>query len=73
MSNPTLPSNQNVQRLDQLTNWLLGLILIIPFLISFGALRDLAAHNTISYPWLYPIMVSRSASETTAVLLSSKR
>jgi DNA-binding CsgD family transcriptional regulator len=54
MSDPTLPPNQNVQRLDRLTNWLLGLILVIPFLISFGALRDLAAHNAISYPWLYP-------------------
>jgi uncharacterized protein (UPF0335 family) len=57
MSDPTYPPNQNIQRLDRLTNWLLGLILIIPFLISFGALRDLAAHNVISYPWLYPIMI----------------
>jgi DNA-binding transcriptional ArsR family regulator len=57
MSDPTYPPNQNIQRLDRLTNWLLGLILIIPFLISFGALRDLAAHNAISYPWLYPIMI----------------
>jgi hypothetical protein len=57
MSDPTLPPNQNIQRLDRLTNWLLGLILVIPFLISFGALRDLAAHNAISYPWLYPIMI----------------
>jgi hypothetical protein len=51
------PPNRNIQRLDQLTNWLLALILVIPFLISFGALRDLAAHNAISYPWLYPIMI----------------
>ena len=57
MNTPTNPPNRNIQRLDQLTNWLLGLILIIPFLISFGALRDLAAHNAISYPWLYPIMI----------------
>ena len=57
MSNPTHPPNRNIQRLDQLTNWLLALILVIPFLISFGALRDLAAHNAISYPWLYPIMI----------------
>jgi DNA-binding CsgD family transcriptional regulator len=57
MSDPTYPLNQNIQRLDRLTNWLLGLILVIPFLISFGALRDLAAHNAISYPWLYPIMI----------------
>ena len=56
---PLAPSLQspNIARLDRLTNWLLALILLIPFLISYGALRDLAAHNGVSYPWLYPIMV----------------
>ncbi len=49
--------NQNIIRLDKLTNWLLVLILLIPFLISFGALADLAARNGVSYPWLYPIMI----------------
>ncbi|MBE2197405.1 MAG: DUF2637 domain-containing protein [Anaerolinea sp.] len=49
--------NQNIIRLDKLTNWLLALILVIPFLISFGALADLAAKNGVSYPWLYPIMI----------------
>ena len=49
--------NQNIIRLDKLTNWLLVFILLIPFLISFGALADLAARNGVSYPWLYPIMI----------------
>jgi DNA-binding transcriptional ArsR family regulator len=51
------PASPNVARLDRLTNWLLGAILFIPFLISFGALRGLAAANGVSYPALYPIMV----------------
>ncbi len=49
--------NQNITCLDKLTNWLLALILVIPFLISFGALADLAAKNDVSCPWLYPIMI----------------
>ena len=53
----TPPANRNIRRLDRLTNWLLLIILLIPFLISFGALRDLAADNGVSYPWLYPIMI----------------
>jgi hypothetical protein len=57
MSDLTLTPKQNIQRLDRLTNWLLGLILFIPFLISFGALRDLSQANGVSYPWLYPIMI----------------
>jgi hypothetical protein len=71
MSDPTYPPNQNVQRLDRLTNWLLGLILVIPFLISFGALRDLAAHNAISYPWLYPIMIDGGLIIFKAIALRS--
>ena len=71
MSDPTLVPNQNVQRLDRLTNWLLGLILVIPFLISFGALRDLAAHNAISYPWLYPIMIDGGLIIFKAIALRS--
>jgi hypothetical protein len=57
MSDLTLTPKQNIQHLDRLTNWLLGLILFIPFLISFGALRDLSQANGVSYPWLYPIMI----------------
>jgi hypothetical protein len=52
-----LPTHSAIRTLDRLTNWLLLLILAIPFLISFGALADLAAKNGVSYPWLYPIMI----------------
>lgn len=49
--------NSNIAKLDRLTNWLMAAIVIIPFIISFGALRDLAAVKGIAYPWLYPAMV----------------
>lgn len=69
MKDLTFTPNKNIQRLDQLTNWLLGLILVIPFLISFGALRDLAAQNAVSYPWLYPIMIDGGLIIFKAVVL----
>lgn len=46
-----------VQRLDRITNWLMMGIVIIPFIISAGALTGLARDNGISYPLLYPFMV----------------
>ena len=54
----TITANgKGIQRLDSLTNWLLGLIVAIPFFISFGTLKALAAENGISYPILYPLMI----------------
>jgi predicted transcriptional regulator len=69
MKELTFAPNKSIQRLDLLTNWLLALILIIPFLISFGALRDLAAQNAVSYPWLYPIMIDGGLIIFKAVVL----
>ena len=59
MTTPNLkqPANPQVQRLDQLTNWLLVGLLFVPFAISFGALRHLAETNGMSYPVFYPFMI----------------
>lgn len=46
-----------VERLDHLTNGLLVLILLIPFVISAGALSGMAESHGIPIPWLYPFMV----------------
>lgn len=46
-----------VERLDRLTNGLLVLILLIPFVISAGALSGMAEAHGIPVPWLYPFMV----------------
>lgn len=52
--------NHTVERIDQATNILLVAIIVIPFLLSFGALKDLAAKQHIAYAWLYPLMVDGS-------------
>jgi DNA-binding NarL/FixJ family response regulator len=35
----------------------MAIVIAVPFLISFGSLRDLAYDNGVAYPLLYPIMV----------------
>lgn len=52
-----MTANSYVQRLDRLTNLLLGVILFIPFVISAGALTDMARRHGVSLPWLYPFLV----------------
>lgn len=43
--------------LNRLSNWLTFSVVVIAFILSFGALRDLAAEVGIIYPALYPIMI----------------
>ncbi len=49
--------NSQIERLDTISNWLMAVVIVIPFVISAGALTDLAAENGIRYPLLYPFMV----------------
>lgn len=55
---PIFPGkNKQIQKIDTATNWLLVMLVAIPFLISFGSLKALAADNHVSYPFAYPFMV----------------
>lgn len=47
----------SIQKIDQVTNWLMAVIVLIPFLISAGSLVNLAGENGVSFPILYPLMV----------------
>lgn len=47
----------SIQKIDQITNWLMAVIVLIPFLISAGSLVNLAGENGVSFPILYPLMV----------------
>ena len=49
-----------VARLDKWSNWLLAIVVLIPFLVSFGALKELAAENGVNYPFMYPLMIDLS-------------
>lgn len=49
-----MKQNEVMQRLDNATYALLAVVVVVPFLLSFGALRDLAAKNGVIMPWLYP-------------------
>ncbi len=49
-----------VARLDRWSNWLLVIVVLIPFIVSFGALKELAAENGINYPFMYPLMIDLS-------------
>lgn len=53
----TTKTPPSITRIDKLTNFLLVILVGVPFFISFGALRHLAEANNISYPVLYPLMV----------------
>jgi len=56
-SSLTTKTPPSIARIDKLTNFLLVILVGVPFFISFGALRHLAEANNISYPVLYPLMV----------------
>ncbi|MCA9936216.1 MAG: DUF2637 domain-containing protein [Anaerolineales bacterium] len=49
-----------VARLDKWSNWLLVIVVLIPFIVSFGALKELAAENGVNYPFMYPLMIDLS-------------
>lgn len=49
--------SSQIERIDRMTNWLMAIVIAVPFLISFGSLRNLAQENSVAYPLLYPIMV----------------
>ena len=46
-----------IRRIDKVSNWLLALIVGIPFLISAGALKALAEQQGMAWPILYPFMI----------------
>jgi hypothetical protein len=54
------PDSQLVARVDAWSNWLLIIVVLIPFIISFGALKELAAKNGVNYPFMYPLMIDLS-------------
>jgi hypothetical protein len=60
MQEPYTPDSQLVARVDAWSNRLLIIVVLIPFIVSFGALKDLAAKNGISYPFMYPLMIDLS-------------
>jgi Skp family chaperone for outer membrane proteins len=39
---------------------LLAIVVHIPFIVSFGALQDLAAENGVNYPFMFPLMIDLS-------------
>lgn len=45
------------ETLNKAAYWLLAGLILVPFVISFGGLSDLAESNGMSYPFLYPIMI----------------
>jgi hypothetical protein len=55
-----LNHNPLVARLDRWSNWLLVIVVLIPFIVSFGALKELAAENGVNYPFMYPLMIDLS-------------
>lgn len=55
-----MKQNEVMQRLDNATYALLAVVVVVPFLLSFGALRDLAAKNGVIMPWLYPVLIDGS-------------
>ena len=38
----------------------LVIVVLIPFIVSFGALKELAAENGVNYPFMYPLMIDLS-------------
>lgn len=49
-----------IAQMDKWSNWLLAIVVFIPFIVSFGALKDLAAENGVNYPFMYPLMIDLS-------------
>lgn len=52
-----MKDNRTITRIDTWTNWLLAVIVLIPFIISANALADLADKHGVQPSWLYPVMV----------------
>lgn len=46
-----------VKNLDTITKWMMAVLILIPFLISFGSLWGLADEQGVGWSWLYPLMV----------------
>jgi cell division protein FtsB len=49
-----------IKQIDKWSGWLTALVVIIPFIVSYGALKDLAAANGVNYPFMYPLMIDLS-------------
>jgi hypothetical protein len=49
-----------IDRVDNWSNRLLAVVVLIPFIVSFGALQDLAAENGVNYPFMFPLMIDLS-------------
>lgn len=50
-------NGNTVKNLDTITKVMMGVLIIIPFLISFGSLWGLADEQGVAWAWLYPLMV----------------
>lgn len=61
MQDSITPQNDPlISRVDKWSNRLLIIVVIIPFIVSFGALKDLASANGVNYPFMYPLMIDLS-------------
>ena len=49
-----------IKQIDRWSGWLTALVVIIPFIVSYGSLKDLAAANGVNYPFMYPLMIDLS-------------
>ncbi|MBK9050861.1 MAG: DUF2637 domain-containing protein [Chloroflexi bacterium] len=49
-----------IKQIDKWSGWLTALVVIIPFIVSYGSLKDLAAANGVNYPFMYPLMIDLS-------------
>lgn len=50
-------NSDTVKNLDTITKVMMAVLIIIPFLISFGSLWGLADEQGVAWAWLYPLMV----------------
>ncbi len=49
-----------IKQIDRWSGWLTAAVVIIPFIVSYGSLKDLAAANGVNYPFMYPLMIDLS-------------
>ena len=49
-----------IKMVDKWSNRLMIVVVLIPFIVSFGALQDLASANGVNYPFMYPLMIDLS-------------
>ena len=49
-----------IKQIDKWSGWLTAVVVIIPFIVSYGSLKDLAAANGVNYPFMYPLMIDLS-------------